>query len=154
RRAGREAPRWSGRRRNPRDHRQICRAESRAAARRDFLYRCRRDARRDRYPAPARLVPGARHGEAGSTRRSSFRQALCHPARTPVDCSDKYVRGEDYVMRLRRLSIAGVIALLALPAIAATKTTPKPEAKAETPKLFTLTSPTLKDNAMLPAKYA
>ena len=51
--------------------------------------------------------------------------------------------------RLRRLPIATIaaIALLALPVAAAT--TPK----AETPKLFTLTSPTLRDNAMLPAKY-
>ena len=39
-RAGRETPRRSRRRRDPGDHRQICRANSRAASRGDFLYRC------------------------------------------------------------------------------------------------------------------
>jgi Raf kinase inhibitor-like YbhB/YbcL family protein len=59
-------------------------------------------------------------------------------------------------MSLPRLPITTVtaIALLALPAIAATKAKPKAEAKADTAKLFTLTSPTLKDDAMLPLKYA
>lgn len=59
-------------------------------------------------------------------------------------------------MSLSRLPIATVVAvtLLTLPAIAATETKPKAAAKAETTTLFTLTSPTLKDNAMLPAKYA
>src|ERR1700761_2066764 len=59
-------------------------------------------------------------------------------------------------MTLPRLPIATVtaIALLALPAIAATKAKPKAEAKVDTAKLFTLTSPTLKDDAMLPLKYA
>ncbi|HXR88106.1 MAG TPA: YbhB/YbcL family Raf kinase inhibitor-like protein [Stellaceae bacterium] len=51
------------------------------------------------------------------------------------------------MMGLPRLPIATVIATaLALPATAATT--------AETPKLFTLTSPTIKDDAMLPVKYA
>jgi Raf kinase inhibitor-like YbhB/YbcL family protein len=60
------------------------------------------------------------------------------------------------IMRLPRLPIARLtaVALLAMPAIAATETKPEASAKAETPKLFTLTSPTLKDNAMLPVKYA
>ncbi|HWE72556.1 MAG TPA: YbhB/YbcL family Raf kinase inhibitor-like protein [Stellaceae bacterium] len=51
-------------------------------------------------------------------------------------------------MSLPRLSIAALagLTLLALPADAATK--------AEKTALFTLTSPTLKDNAMLPVKYA
>lgn len=59
-------------------------------------------------------------------------------------------------MSLPRLPIATVIAiaLLALPASAATKAKPKAETKADTAKLFTLTSPTLKDDAMLPLKYA
>ena len=59
-------------------------------------------------------------------------------------------------MSLPRLPIATVIAiaLLALPAIAATKAKPKAEANAEMPKLFALTSPTLKDDSMLPLKYA
>ena len=58
-------------------------------------------------------------------------------------------------MSPQRLGTSAVIAiaLLALPAIAATKAKPKAEAK-EAPKLFTLTSPTLKDNVMLPVKYA
>lgn len=58
-------------------------------------------------------------------------------------------------MNLPRLPIAALatIALLALPASAATMGKPKAEAK-ETPKLFTLTSPALKDDAMLPVKYA
>ena len=55
-------------------------------------------------------------------------------------------------MSLPRLPIAtalitiGIAALLALPASAATKAKPKAEAKADTAKLFTLTSPTLKDD--------
>jgi len=58
-------------------------------------------------------------------------------------------------MSPQRLGTSAVIAiaLLALPAIAATKAKPKAEAK-EARKLFTLTSPTLKDNVMLPVKYA
>jgi Raf kinase inhibitor-like YbhB/YbcL family protein len=57
-------------------------------------------------------------------------------------------------MSLPRLPIATVvaIALVTLPSIAATKAKPKAEAKVE--KLFTLTSPTLKDDMMLPVKYA
>ena len=53
-------------------------------------------------------------------------------------------------MSLPRLPIAALaaLALLALPAGAATKP------KGEMPKLFTLTSPTIKDDAMLPVKYA
>jgi hypothetical protein len=53
-------------------------------------------------------------------------------------------------MSLPRFSIPAVItiALLALPAAAATKAKPKPEA------LFTLTSPALKDDGILPVKYA
>jgi len=53
-------------------------------------------------------------------------------------------------MSLPRLPIANLaaLALLAMPVAAATKT------KVETPKLFTLTSPALKDDAMLPSKYA
>jgi Raf kinase inhibitor-like YbhB/YbcL family protein len=59
-------------------------------------------------------------------------------------------------MSLPRLPIATVVAmaLLASPASAATETKPEAATKAETPKLFTLTSPTLEDNAMLPLKYA
>jgi hypothetical protein len=48
------------------------------------------------------------------------------------------------------ITIGTAFALLALPAGAATKGKPK----TETTTLFTLTSPTLKDDAMLPLKYA
>ena len=59
-------------------------------------------------------------------------------------------------MSLPRLpiSVLAVFVLLVLPARAATEAKPEAEAKAATPKLFTLTSPTLKDDAMLAAKYA
>jgi Raf kinase inhibitor-like YbhB/YbcL family protein len=62
---------------------------------------------------------------------------------------------KEYIMSLARLPIAtlAAIALLMLPAIAATTAKPRAEAKGA-PKLFTLTSPALKDNAMLPVKYA
>jgi hypothetical protein len=52
------------------------------------------------------------------------------------------------------VATAAILALVALPAIAATSAPPKAERKADTPKLFTLTSPALKDDAMLPLKYA
>jgi Raf kinase inhibitor-like YbhB/YbcL family protein len=52
------------------------------------------------------------------------------------------------------ITIGIAVALMALPVAAATKAKPKAEAKAETAKLFTLTSPTLKDDVMLPLKYA
>jgi len=59
-------------------------------------------------------------------------------------------------MNLPRLPIAlfAALLLLAPPAIAATKVKATAETQASTPNLFTLASPTLKDNAMLPAKYA
>jgi Raf kinase inhibitor-like YbhB/YbcL family protein len=57
---------------------------------------------------------------------------------------------KEHEMSLLRLPVASLVAvvLLALPLAAATKT------RIGTPKLFTLTSPALKDDAMLPAKYA
>lgn len=58
-------------------------------------------------------------------------------------------------MSLPHLPVAAaVLALLALPAIAATGAPPKAEHKGDAPKLFTLTSPALKDDAILPLKYA
>jgi hypothetical protein len=47
-------------------------------------------------------------------------------------------------------TIGAAIALLALPAVATTKAKPAAEKTA----LFTLTSPALKDDVMLPLKYA
>ena len=47
----------------------------------------------------------------------------------------------------RSIAVFFAAAMLALPAVAATQA-------AQTSKLFTLTSPTLKDDALLPAKYA
>ncbi|HEY1504713.1 MAG TPA: YbhB/YbcL family Raf kinase inhibitor-like protein [Stellaceae bacterium] len=57
-------------------------------------------------------------------------------------------------MCLPRLPIVtlAAAALLVLPALAATSATPTTAAK--TPKLFTLTSPALRDDAVLPLKYA
>lgn len=58
-------------------------------------------------------------------------------------------------MSLPHLPVAAaVLALLTLPAIAATGAPPKAEHKGDAPMLFTLTSPALKDDAMLPLIHA
>ena len=52
------------------------------------------------------------------------------------------------------IALLAALGLLSAPASAATKAMPAAGTHTTVPKLFTLASPTLKDDAMLPAKYA